>query len=149
MAEPKEQRWLNEFIDAPALRDLAAALAGGEHLAARGAWGSSSHLVAGAVRHHTGCPVLLVLAHLDDADEAVDDLSLIPRINARAFPALEVMPGETNVSLELLADRLDIVRSLADADQPGVLVAPIQALMQAVPPGPGDEPHRPPTRAGR
>ena len=133
MAESKTQKWLQQLIDAPSMRDLADALAAGEHLAARGAWGSSSHLVAGAVRQHTARPVLLVLAHLDDADEAVEDLSLVPGVAARAFPALEVMPGETNVSLELLADRLDIVRSLADGDQPDVLVAPIQALMQAVP----------------
>jgi transcription-repair coupling factor (superfamily II helicase) len=49
------------------------------------------------------------------------------------FPALEVLPGETAVSLDLLAERLAIVQTLAEGKSPEVLVAPIHALMQAVP----------------
>ncbi len=77
-------------------------------------------------------PVLLVTAHIDDADEAVEELrglGLAPRL----FPALEVLPGETGVNPELLGQRLELVRLLSDGQTPEVIVAPIHALMQAVP----------------
>ncbi len=74
----------------------------------------------------------MVVAHLDEADEVVDEL-LTLGIDAARFPALEVLPGESNVSLELLAERLRLQRRLVRGDSPAVLVAPIPALMQLVP----------------
>ena len=55
------------------------------------------------------------------------------------LPALEVLPGETSVSLELYAARLGAVRAVGDLDSTGgegksaVLLCPVQALMQGVP----------------
>lgn len=77
-------------------------------------------------------PILLVTAHIDDADEAVDELGAMG-VGARLFPALEVLPGETGVNPELLGQRLEVVRLLIDGAPPSVIVAPIHALMQAVP----------------
>ncbi len=125
--------WRDNLTDDPAIGALINRLEPGRRLLAAGAWGSSVHLVAGAVARRTGRPVLLVLAHLDDADEAVEDIGLFEGVETLAFPALEVMPGETNVAVELLADRLAVVSRLAAGGAPDVLVAPIQALMQAVP----------------
>ncbi len=79
--------------------------------------------------------MILLVAHVDDADEAVDELSGAG-VSAARFPALETLPGESGASIELLAERLAIVRRmLALAEHPAelVLVAPIQALMQSVP----------------
>ncbi|MCC6906360.1 MAG: transcription-repair coupling factor [Phycisphaerales bacterium] len=77
-------------------------------------------------------PILLVTAHIDDADEAVDELRGLG-VAARLFPALEVLPGETGVNPELLGQRLELVRLVIDGETPEVIVAPIHALMQAVP----------------
>ncbi len=77
-------------------------------------------------------PILLITAHIDDADEAVDELAALG-VAARLFPALEVLPGETGVNPELLGQRLEIVRLLIDGAPPPVIVAPIHSLMQAVP----------------
>ncbi len=128
------RQWLQDWLTNPALAELAARVADARRLVVRGQWGSSAHLVAGALHRLTGRPVLLVQAHLDDADEAVDDLALFDEMDAATFPALEVMPGESNVSLELMADRLDLLGRLHRGDQPGVIVAPVQGLMQSVPP---------------
>ena len=51
------------------------------------------------------------------------------------FGALEVLPGESGVNLELLAERLGVVERIAKGELHGacVLVAPVQALMQPVP----------------
>jgi len=128
-----KHEWLSTIVDDAAMAALCDALSPGAVVAAEGAWGSSAHLTAGAVHWRTRRPVLLIVAHLDDADEAVDDLALFDGLAAAALPALEVLPGESNASLELLADRVAMTARLAAGDQPGVLVAPVQALMQGVP----------------
>ncbi|MDX2114293.1 MAG: transcription-repair coupling factor [Planctomycetota bacterium] len=117
----------------PAVLALAERLAAGQHTSAIGAAGSSTAFVAAAVALRTGAPVVLVVAHLDDADEAADELSAAG-IDAIRFPALEYLPGETAVSLELFAERLSVLRRLHASDLPAVLVCPVQALMQGVPP---------------
>jgi transcription-repair coupling factor (superfamily II helicase) len=141
-----DHAWLDKIIDSPALIAFTAQLAKEGHVLAEGAWGSSTTLVAGAIAARTQRPVLLVVAHLDDADDALGDLELFPAaghaISAQRFGALEVLPGESSVSLELLAERLAVVERLAKPSpqsairgplSPLLLVAPIQALMQAVP----------------
>jgi transcription-repair coupling factor (superfamily II helicase) len=126
-----------QIIGDAALQTVLDAVAPGraKRVLAEGAWGSTGHLLAGAIAVKSKRPVLLVVAHLDDADEAVDDLELFDDLKVASFPALEVMPGESNVSLELLADRLALMAQLFRGEQPDVIVAPIQALMQAVPKG--------------
>jgi transcription-repair coupling factor (superfamily II helicase) len=127
-----QRKWLDRLSG----DDRLAAVCGvkvGEVMVAEGVWGSSAHLAAGAVAKRSGKPVLLVVAHLDDADEAAADLALYEGLGVTTLAALEVMPGETNVSLEQLAERLSVVTRLRSGDQPDVVVAPVQALMQAVP----------------
>ena len=116
----------------------------GRFIAARGSQGSSASLTAAAIARIAQRPVLFVVAHLDEADECVAELGA-HGVRCELFPALETLPGETSVSMDLLAARLAIVRlALAATDKPDdhagagglpdVLVCPVQALMQPVPP---------------
>ena len=147
---------------------------GGGHVAATGQWGSCALVLAAAVQQITRRPMLVVTAHLDEADDALDMLSFFSRqargaahgASGRLFPAYEVLPGESNVSHELAAQRLDLLSELGGAESgggglgdsagqpladargsdqtgrgtdqaaPDFIVAPIQALMQ---PAPGKE----------
>ncbi len=110
---------------------VARVLARGGTVAADGSAGSlPSFLAAAAARQAS--PVVLVVAHLDEADDAVDELRALG-VEAMLFPALEVLPGETSPSAELTVARLAVVRRLADRAPPAAIVAPIAALMQAVP----------------
>jgi len=127
--------WLQQIIDHTSIGKLCDLAEPGKRLIAEGAWGSSAHLTAGAIAQRSGRNIVLIVAHLDEADEAVEDLGLFDGLEAVAFPALEVLPGESNVSLELLADRLTVVSRLLKGDQPRVIVAPVQAMMQSVPTG--------------
>ncbi len=107
----------------------------GARIVARGSQGSSTSFVAAAVARRTKRPVVLVVAHLDEADETVDELTSAG-VEALRLPALEALPGESSVSAELLAERLHIVRRvlrMEEADDGMVIVCPIQALMQGVP----------------
>ena len=125
--------WLARLVEAPPTAALAQAIASSGAANARGAAGSSTALVAGALAWRLERPLLLVVAHLEDADEAAEELAAYPGFRAERFGALEAVPGEGGMSLELLAERLRLVEILAEEAPPDAIVAPIQALMQAVP----------------
>ncbi len=128
---------LTELQAAPSVRRLSDALGAGGHSVATGAIGSSGSFVAAAVGALTQRPVLLLVAHIDDADEALDELTSAG-VDAIRLPAVEVLPGESNVSPELFAERLAVLRQVLAPDAAGgpahpVIIAPIHALMQSVP----------------
>ncbi len=125
-----------------AVGDLCAHFESGRRVVATGAQGSSTNLIAAAVAARTGRPVFLLVAHLDDADECEAELNDLGRPVLR-MPALEVLPGETTLAFDLFAQRLAVVGALGDLNSsaPGtagdgapVIVCPIQAAMQGVPP---------------
>jgi transcription-repair coupling factor (superfamily II helicase) len=143
---PEAHAWLHEIIGSAHIAALgeglrASGTSGGDirggRVQAHGSRGSSITLTAGALSLSLNRPIVLVVAHLDEADDALDDLALFNEagrpIDAARFGALEVMPGESNVSLELLAERLSVVGRLVEKDVPDLILAPVQALMQAIP----------------
>jgi len=101
---------------------------------ALGPAGSTPALLAEALAGRLDKPLLLVFAHLDDADEAAAELE-DRGVHAARLPALEVVPGEARASLELVAERLRTLRRLDAGEFAGgsVLTAPIHALMQPAP----------------
>ena len=135
---PKPHAWLDEILESAHARALANVAMRPNGGVADGSRGSSTAISAGLLALHAQRPVLLVVAHLDEADDAVDDLALFNEaghdLEAMRFGALEVLPGESGVNLELLAERLGVVEALSRKRlRAGVIVAPIQALMQSVP----------------
>ncbi|MDQ7014576.1 MAG: transcription-repair coupling factor, partial [Planctomycetota bacterium] len=135
--------WLSAMASDEAVAGLARALDEGRRAVVTGAIGSSTTFLAGVLARSMGRPVVLVVAHIDDADDALEELTTLG-ISAVRLPALEVLPGETDVALDLFAERIAVQRAVADprpssaADGVGfhpetVIIAPIQALMQSVP----------------
>ncbi|MFI4870874.1 MAG: transcription-repair coupling factor [Phycisphaerales bacterium JB061] len=125
---------LKPMLDSDAVRALAGALGDGSRCVAAGAVGSSSVVLASCLARLTGRPVLLVMAHLDEAEHAVEELAYVGT-DAIRLPALEVLPGESGAAADLLAERVSAVRktlAVSPKDAP-VIVAPVHALMQAVP----------------
>ncbi len=116
------------------VRALAAALGAGGHAVATGAAGSSTAFVAAAIARLTNRPVLLVVAHIDDADEALDELTAAG-VAALRLPALEVLPGETNVTPELFAERLAVVRHVLELNIRGTSDARDESSSPADPNG--------------
>jgi len=136
-----------------AVRALASRLEAGGAVSARGAAGSSvtmlagalarglagapSHGVAGALSRGRSSgvarPIVLIVAHLDEADDACDELQACG-VEAVRFPALEASPGESGVNLELVAERARIALAVEGKGPPGVLIASIHAFMQTIPP---------------
>jgi len=126
--------WLDTIICDASVEAIAAQIAtkAKAHISARGAVGSSTTMLAAALAARLNQPVLLVVAHIDEADDAVDELESLG-VSVMNFPAIEHSPGESGVNQELLGERLIAVQQLAEEHIPAVIVAPIPALMQAVP----------------
>jgi transcription-repair coupling factor (superfamily II helicase) len=115
-----------------ALRRLADEAVAGRRIIATGSSGSSAALTAAALAQMTGRTIVFVCAHVDDADEALDELRSMG-VDAARLPALESMPGEGAAVPLALAERLLISRGAAAGEVARVVIAPIQALMQSVP----------------
>ncbi|MHC4976179.1 MAG: transcription-repair coupling factor [Planctomycetota bacterium] len=95
----------------------------------RGSIGSSTPLLCGTLHASLDRPVLLVVAHIDEADHALDELRSMG-VDATLFPAQEMLPGESGLSAELTSARWRVLDLLSKQEQIPVLIAPIQALMQ-------------------
>ncbi|MFN9973650.1 MAG: hypothetical protein ACK58T_27540, partial [Phycisphaerae bacterium] len=115
-----------------ALRRLAQEALAGRRIIATGSSGSSAALTAAALAQTTGRTIVFVCAHVDDADEALDELRSM-EMDAARLPALESMPGEGAAVPLALAERLLSSRSAAAGEVARVVITPIQALMQSVP----------------
>ncbi len=102
-----------------------------------GLWGGSAPALAAAALGDCPSTLLYVIAHIDAADDARDDWRLFASVDPPVFPAWEALPTEADVSDEILADRLRVLKSLTGEPggepAPRVLVTTIQALMQPVP----------------
>ena len=129
------------LADAPCVRALAKAVeeaargpasTGGRGVVATGASGSSTALIAAALARRTNKPVVLVVAHLDDADEAQDEL-ISSGVRCVRLPAMEALAGESALAAAALAARARLAGVLPTLAGPCVLVAPIAALMQPMP----------------
>jgi len=139
---PTPPTWHEHVAGSAPLRALTETLAADMSAVATGVRGALAPLLAAETARTLNRTVLLVVAHLDEADDALDDLESLGRedgwghLTFERFGALEVLPGETAVNLELLAERIAVVGRAAEGayeGEPGVLVAPVQALMQGVP----------------
>ncbi|MFM1831855.1 MAG: transcription-repair coupling factor [Planctomycetota bacterium] len=124
--------WLDRMVTDPAVARLLELVAEGGEVSARGVAGSSTSVLVAAMAARAPGPVVFVVPHLDDADDAIDELADLG-ILAAPFPALEVMPGEREPAVDLVSARLGLVRRLLDGVAPKVIVAPFPALMQGVP----------------
>src|SRR6185369_6857408 len=115
------------------LKDLAHLLAEKQAATASGLWGSSVAAALAAVQKELKRPVLLVCGHLDEADDLADDIELFAGERPEVLAALELSGSLGRLSEEQVANRLELIARLAGGKMPRFLVAPVQALMQAVP----------------
>lgn len=129
--------WLATLASSAEVGLVLRALSEGRRVACRGCPGSVSTVLSGVIQRASSRTILLVVAHLDEADDAVDDLESLAEhgmeLEVRRFGALEVLPGESGINLELVGERFSLVRRLGEGHPPDVIVASIQALMQPVP----------------
>jgi transcription-repair coupling factor (superfamily II helicase) len=101
---------------------------------AAGPGGSAAPLLAAAASRQLKRPILYVAAHLEEADRAADDLQTFTDREVSILTAFDGRPGEGAAAIEIAAERARVCARLLANDTPDpIIVAPIQALMQAVP----------------
>ncbi len=118
------------------LKELAAALGKTGAVTASGLWGSSVAAVVAAVKNELHRTIVLVCGHIDEADDLADDIQLFTGNRPEIVPALELTGAMGQLSEEQVSNRMRMISRLAGDQKtaaPDVLVASIQALMQAVP----------------
>ncbi len=116
-----------------AFKAFAKGLDAGHRTIATGSVGSSISLVSIALSKQIKRPVLIVCAHLDEAEDIYAEINTVQPNTGAVFPALELAPGESSVSAELFAQRAAMIAQFRVGQVPDVLIAPISALMQPVP----------------
>jgi len=112
---------------------LGKGLDSGERCIATGSVGASISLVSLALSRRVKRPVVIVCAHLDEAEDIFAEIEAVEAGRGVVFPALELSPGESSVSAELFAQRASMIAGFRAGEVPDVLIAPIAALMQPVP----------------
>ncbi len=131
---------IGRLVAAREIRELARTLGQSGAATASGLWGSSVAAVVAAVEDELKRPIVLVCGHIDEADDLADDLELFIGRRPQVLPALELTGSMGQLSEEQVSNRMRLIMGLADGQKIGtgaifrpMLVAPIQALMQAVP----------------
>ena len=129
---------IHRIENSASLAQAASRLAPGRVVTLSGVWGSAAPLLAAALARVTGRPLLYVCSHLDDADDAAEDMETLAGVATTLFPAWEADVHADHISDEVAAERLRVCSLLAQpaarpAAAPLILLAPVIALLQPVP----------------
>ena len=103
-----------------------------------GTWGSFAPMLAGYISGELKRPILYVSAHIDDADNVGDDISVVTGRGVETFPVWEGGEGYSEATDEIGAARLRTALFLAEGagvkDFSGLIISTgVQALNQPVP----------------
>jgi transcription-repair coupling factor (superfamily II helicase) len=135
--EPPPPEAIGRLLAAPELMNLASTLTKAGAASVAGLWGGSTSAVVTSLHRQLKRPVLLVCGHLDEADDLADDIELFAGNRPEVLPALELGGTLGRVSEEQVSNRTRLIARFAQGpaawEAAGILVAPIQALMQSIP----------------
>jgi len=103
-----------------------------------GSWGSFARLLAVHISSKLNKPLLYICPHIDDADNAGDDLGVFSGSMVETFPAWEAEPSAGDATDEIAAERirlaLQLSQSTSAVERPvSLITTSVQALMQPVP----------------
>ncbi|MGL4419170.1 MAG: transcription-repair coupling factor [Gemmataceae bacterium] len=101
-----------------------------------GAWGSSAALACAAVAEVTPATLLIAVPNVGDLAHWAEDLNTFCGARPATFPAHENWPPTTHRG-QLTSEastRLRVLHQLSETNGPKVIVAPMAALVQPVPP---------------
>jgi transcription-repair coupling factor (superfamily II helicase) len=126
---------IGRLLAARRLTELAVTLRDAGAASVSGLWGSSVSAAFAAIQKQLGRPMVLVCGHLDEADDLADDVELFLGRRPEVLPAMEWSGTLGRVSEEQVSNRMRLIARYAENkfDQPPVLVASIQSLMQSTP----------------
>jgi len=98
-----------------------------------GTWGSFAHLLTTHISRELQRPILLICPHIDDADNAVDDLH---SFGAEAVELLSSWQGAEDLADatdEIRSERLRVILKVFSSGDNFIIPASVQALCQPIP----------------
>ncbi len=113
--------------------ELIAAMKNGRSGTIDGAWGSASPLATAGVGLNAPRTLLIVLAHVGDADDFAEDVATFAGSKVEVFPAWDRLPREAGPGDEIFGRRIRVAKRLAGNLPPRFVVASLQSLLQPLP----------------
>ena len=98
-----------------------------------GTWGSFARLLTAFLSQKIKRPILYICPHIDDADNAADDLLTFGARNVDTLPAWEGLEEPLDATDEIRAQRLKTTLKILQAPENLIITAPVQALCQPIP----------------
>jgi transcription-repair coupling factor (superfamily II helicase) len=102
-----------------------------------GTWGSFARLLAAHLSKQLPRPILYVCPHIDDADNAVDDLQTFGAKDVGLLPAWEGEEDIADATDEIRAERLKVIWRTPNiklgANRGIIITASVQAISQSIP----------------
>jgi transcription-repair coupling factor (superfamily II helicase) len=105
-----------------------------------GTWGSFARLLAAHLSKQLSRPIIYVCPHIDDADNAIDDLQTFGADDVQLLPAWEGEEEIADATDEIRVDRLKVVsRTASSKETPNIklganiIAASMQAISQPIP----------------
>ncbi len=114
-------------------REVVASLEAGHAATLDGVWGAACSLAAARLAEHCPATLLVVCPEPDGVDPLVDDLALFTTLTPQRFPAGETLSPSQVLRDEAFGERLSLLKRLTGGQEPRILVADIQSLLQPVP----------------
>ncbi len=119
--------------EADGFAEVVESLKRGNSATVDGAWGSACALVAATLATEAPATLLVVLSRISEVDDFAVDLAAFLDEPPLVFPAWESLPQEHDVADAVFGGRLQVLRALAAATPPRVVVSSLPALLQPVP----------------
>ena len=120
-AKPRELKDLTRLIQrSPGFPEVLAALKNGQSATIDGAWGSAGPLTVAGLGLHAPKTLVIVLAHVGDADDFRDDVGTFAGVMPEVFPAWDKLPKEAGPGDEVFGRRLRVVKALRGGFAPSV-----------------------------
>jgi transcription-repair coupling factor (superfamily II helicase) len=126
-------QWSTPLLASPVIESMAATMALGGSLHVSGMQGSSPSVLAWAAHQRSGRPSLVLVAHVDEAEEVAAEWESLGT-RALVLAPLELGARDAAALAESMLARLHLAQSARGAEgEPIVVVASIAAAMQALP----------------
>lgn len=125
--------WSDAILGSPVVESMAATMARGGSLHVSGMQGSSPSVLAWAAHERSGRPMLVLVAHVDEADEVAAEWESLGA-PVQVLSPLEFGARDAAALAESMLARVHLARTVLSSDRsPLVVVASIAAAMQALP----------------
>ncbi|MFC1738050.1 transcription-repair coupling factor [Planctomycetota bacterium] len=98
-----------------------------------GTWGSFARLLSACISKKLHRPILYICPHIDDADNAADDLLTFGAGNVETFPAWEGAEELADATDEIRSRRAKIALKMFSEQNQFIICSPVQAFCHPIP----------------